>query len=159
MCRASLTSPAGPLSPPLWVTCKRSHPIERSSSCDLQKQALSAPKSSYFYHWPSDILLQYPSPALVWSSGAMNYLGLKAHDQFTHSAKNLKHLLPLLVLTAMVSLVLLCSSFYKFVPPFPSSFTASILSPAFSSLSPFHFLLVFSNLIFLLFISLFLPLS
>lgn len=160
VCHACLTSPAGFLSPPLWVTCKRSHTTEKSSSCNLEKQALSARKSSYFYLWPSDILLQYPSPAPSTIFRCNELPGAaKAHHQFTHSAKNLKHLLPPLVLPAMASLALLCSSFYESVPPPPSSVTASILLPPFSYLLLFHFLLVFSNLIFLFFIFLFLPSS
>lgn len=44
-----LISPPGTaLSPPLWVTWKRSHPTEKSSSCDLQKWTLSAHKGNHF---------------------------------------------------------------------------------------------------------------
>lgn len=87
----------------------------------------------------------------------MNYLGLHKLKQLTHSAKKLNHLLTPLVLTAMASLALLCSSFYKSVLPLPSSVTASILSP-FWTLSTYDFLVFFlPNLIFLFLIFLFLP--
>lgn len=141
-----LISPPGTsLSPPLWVTWKRSHAIEKSSSCDLEKWALSRHKRNYFY---PGLSLTVPLSCTS-TTGGWTTWGYKGSSLIhTFCKKPLKHLLLPLVRQkqpglALLQLTWVCSSI------FPSSVTASILSSSFSSLYHFHFLSFFSNVIFL----------
>lgn len=98
---------------------------------------------------PGPLTFSYSTTLLHQHNGQVNHLGLQRLIINSHILQKNSQIFTSTFGSDRNSPALLCFSLYESVLAFPSSVTASILSSSFSSLSHFHFLLFFSNVIFL----------